>query len=139
MAVELHIFMKDSQVPDRASWQHQIDQLGFPTVLEASLDLRRVAGFRPMSFRGAPTGFELYLKPASAVLSSYVHISNEVGSRDKCATFRWGGDLAECGAAISAAAALTKVSDGVYFYPDDDILYGAEEAVDATRKELSAI
>jgi hypothetical protein len=32
-----------------------------------------------------------------------------------------------------------KLSDGVYFYPDDDILYGANEAIEATRRDLSSI
>ena len=72
--------------------------------LPNTLDLRRDTGFTPTSFRGQSTGFEFYLKPAADILSSYSHIVPKVGSRDKCATFRWGGDMAECGAALSAAA-----------------------------------
>jgi hypothetical protein len=139
MALELHIFMHDSRVPTREGWQQEIEQLGFPAVLEPSLDLRRDTGFRPTSFRGKATGFEFYLEPAADVLSSYSHIATTVGARDKCATFRWSGDMAECGAAISAAAALTKLSDGIYFYPDDDILYNGDEAVAATRNDLEQI
>jgi hypothetical protein len=116
-----------------------IEQLGFPAALEPTLDLRRDTGFTPTSFRGQSTGFEFYLKPAADILSSYSHIVPKVGSRDKCATFRWGGDMAECGAALSAAAALTKLTDGIYFYPDDDILYGADEAVAATQRDLASI
>jgi hypothetical protein len=139
MAVELHVFLQDSRVPDRDTWQQAIEQLGFPAVLEPSRDLRRDTGFRPTSFRGQSTGFEFYLEPAADILSSYPHITPKVGSRDKCATFRWGGDMAECGAALSAGAALAKVTDGIYFYPDDDILYGADEAVAATQRDLASI
>ena len=139
MAVELHIFMQDSRVPTRDAWQQVIEQLGFPAALEPSLDLRRDRGFRPTSFRGQATGFEFYLEPAADILSTYSHIAPRVGSRDKCATFRWGGDTAECGAALSAAAALTKLTDGIYFYPDDEIVYDADEAVAATQRDLASI
>jgi hypothetical protein len=42
-------------------------------------------------------------------------------------------------AALSAAAALTKLTDGIYYYPNDDIVYGAVEAVEATRSDLSSL
>jgi hypothetical protein len=113
--VELHIFLSDSQIPDRAAWQRTIEQLGFPT------------------------GFEFSLEPAADILSSYSHIVPQIGQRDRCATFRWGGDLIEMCAALSSAAALVKISDGIYFYPDDDILYTADEAVEATRRDLSSV
>lgn len=139
MSLELHIFMQDSRVPSRDAWQQAIEQLGFPAVLGVSLDIRSDTGFSPTSFRGQSTGFELCLEPAADILSSYSHITPRVGRRDKCATFRWGGDMMECGAALSAAAALTKLTDGIYFYPDDDIIYSADEAVEATRRDLSSI
>ena len=139
MAVELHIFMEDSRVPSRESWQQAIEQLGFPAVLYPSLDVRGDTGFSPASFRGRSTGFEFCLGPAGDILASYRHIAPRVGGRDKCATFRWGGDMMECGAALSAAAALANVADGIYFYPDDDIVYDAAEAVTATQRDLQQI
>jgi hypothetical protein len=139
MSLELHIFMPDSRVPSREAWQQAIEQLGFPTVLYPTLDVRKDTGFSPTTYKGQSTGFEFSLEPAADILSSYSHIAPQVGSRDKCATFRWGGDLAECAASLSAAAALTKLTDGIYFYPDDDIIYGADEAVDATRRDLASI
>ena len=136
MSIELHIFMNDSQVPTRDRWQQAIDQLGFPTTLDPTLDLRNDTGFSPTKFRGQDTGFEFYLEPAADILSDFEHIAAQVGSRDQCATFRWGGDVLECGAAISAAAALAQVADGIYFYPDDGIVYDAAEAVVATKNDL---
>jgi hypothetical protein len=137
--VELHIFLSDSQIPDRAAWQRTIEQLGFPTVLDPTLDVRNDTGFRPTTYAGQSTGFEFSLEPAADILSSYSHIVPQIGQRDRCATFRWGGDLIEMCAALSSAAALVKISDGIYFYPDDDILYTADEAVEATRRELSSV
>lgn len=139
MAIELHIFLRDSLVPSRNDWQRAIEQLGFRTVLDPSLDLRADAGFTPTYYNGRSTGFEVRLEPAVNVLSSYSHIAPKVGDRNKCVSFRWSGDLSECAAALSAAAALTQVGDGVYFYPDENVIYNAAEAVEATRKDLSAI
>ena len=62
-----------------------------------------------------------------------------LGDRDQCATFRWSSDLIEMAAAISAAAALTKLADGVYYYPDDDIVRGADEAVKSVQQDLSSL
>jgi hypothetical protein len=139
MAIELHIFLSDSRVPDCRAWQRAIEQLGFSTVLDPTLDVRKDTGFRPTSYTGQSTGFEFYLEASAAILSSYSHIAPQVGHRDKCATFRWGGDLTEMCAALSSAAALAKISDGIYFYPDDDLLYTADEAVEATRRYLSSV
>ena len=139
MSLELHIFIQDSQVPSRDAWQQAIEEAGFPTVLEPTLDLRRDTGFRPTTYKDQATGYEFYLEPAASILEAYPHITEQVGSRDMCATFRWGGDLVECAAAISSAAVLTKLADGIYFYPDDDIIRTAADAVEATREELSSI
>jgi hypothetical protein len=139
MAVELYIFVEDSRLPSRDAWQQTIQELGFPAVLDRSLDLRRDTGFTPTNFRDQATGFEFSLDSATEVLSSYPHIAKRVGGRDKCVTFRWGGDLLECGAALSAAAALAKAADGIYFYPDDDLCYEAEEAVATIRRDLGSI
>ena len=139
MSLELHIFLQNSQVPSRDAWQGAIEEAGFLTILEPTLDLRRDTGFRPTSYKGQATGYEFYLEPAAGILEAYPHIAKKVGSRDVCATFRWGGDLVECAAAISSAAVLTELADGIYFYPDDDIIRTAENVVEATREELSSI
>src|SRR5205823_49885 len=106
MSMELHIFMQDSRVPSREDWQRAIEQLGFPTVLDSSFDIRRDRRFIPATYQGEPTGFEFYLEPATDVLSGSPHITPKVGDRDKCVTFRWGSNETECAAALSAAAAL---------------------------------
>ena len=139
MSLELHIFLRDSQVPSRDIWQQAIEQSGFPTVLEPTLDLRRDTGYRPTSYKGQSTGFEFSLDAAAGILASYPQMATRVAGRDKCATFRWGGDLTECAAALSSAAALTKLADGIYFYPADEIVYTAQDVVEATRQELSSI
>ena len=123
MSIELHIFMHDSRVPAREAWQQAIEELRFATVLDTTLDVRQQTGFLPTIYTGQPTGFEFFLEPAEDVLSSYPHVADRVGGREKCATFVWHSDLTEMAAALSAAAALTKLTDGIYYDPQDDLVY----------------
>jgi hypothetical protein len=139
MSIELHIFLEKSKVPTRDLWQAEIERLGFPAVIDSPFDLQRDTGFRPASYEGAATGFEFYLESSKTIIESYPHVAPHVGNRDVCATFRWGGDLAEMGAASAAAASLAKLTDGIYFHPDDDLLYTADEALKATRTDLDEI
>jgi hypothetical protein len=139
MSIELHVFLSDDRVPDRNAWQREIERLAFPSLLDPSMNVRQDTGFVPGTFRGRVAGFEFHLTPAFDVLPPYVQITTQVSGRDTCATFRWGGNLDECGSAICAAAALAQIADGVYFYPDDDIIMSAEEAVVAVRGDLGSI
>jgi hypothetical protein len=133
---ELHVFLSDSRVPDCAAWQSEIDRLGFPTVLDAAFDVRGDVGYFNATYNAHPTGFNFALSPASNILSLYPHIAARIGERGKSAAFIWSGDLPEGCAALSAAAGLAKVADGVWFYPADSSLQGADEAVDTARAAL---
>ena len=82
MSLELHIFLRNSCVPDRSQWQVAIEQLGFPTVLDPTLDVRKDTGFSPTTYAGKETGFEFYLESAADLLSSYGHIAAHIGNRD---------------------------------------------------------
>jgi hypothetical protein len=139
MAIELHIFVRDSRIPTIDAWQDAISRAEFPATLDTSINVRTHTGFWPATYKGKPTGFEFYLTPTSEYLIAYPHIADRVGDRGSCATFRWGGDLLEMCAALSAAASLVKMTDGIYFYPDDDILYGADEALSATQRDLKSV
>jgi hypothetical protein len=139
MSIELHVFFHIERVPDRDTWQREIERLAFPSVLDPSLKVRVDTGFIPGTFRGRVAGFEFSLTPAIDILSSYPHIEPRIAGRNSCATFRWSGSMDECGSAICAAAALAQIADGVYFYPDDDILLSAEGTVGTTLGDLNAI
>ena len=76
------------------------------------------------------------MEPACQAIGAYPHIETRVGVRDSCATFRWGGDMNEMSAALAAAAALTKLANGIWYYPDDDLLCESDEAVEAAKRDL---
>jgi hypothetical protein len=139
LSLNLHIFFQQSRVPDRAAWQAAIDRLEYPTVLDSTLDVQNDTGFSPTTYRGQETGFEFSLDLAAEYLDDYPQIASRLQGRDQCATFRWGGDVTECAAALTAATALAVATDGLYFYPDDDLFYNAQEAVAATRQDLASL
>ena len=92
-----------------------------------------------MIYNGQESGFELYLDSAASYLESYPHIAEQVGSRDKCVSFRWGGDVVEASAAISCGAALTRFTDGIYFDPETDRVFAADVVFDGIQEDLSGL
>lgn len=139
MSIELHIFLPDSPALTVQAWQGAVEAAAFPMILDEEIDLASHSGFLPARYDGKQTGFEFYVDPASDILAAYPHVAAQVGPRTKCATFRWGGDLLEMCAALSAAASLAKLTKGLYFYPDDDLICEADEALVATRKALQSV
>lgn len=133
-SIELHVFLDDSRVPDREAWQTEIDRLGFAALLDAGFDVRKDAGFVTVTCDGYATGFYFALSPAANIISHYPHLAARVGARDKCATFIWGGDIAEEHAVLSAAAALAKIADGIWFSPANGSVYNGDEAVEQARR-----
>jgi hypothetical protein len=131
--------VRDALIPTAGAWQDAISHAGFSAILDTSVDVRTHTGFWPATYGGKPAGFEFYLDPTTDILAAYPHIADNVGDRGRCATFRWGGDLLEMCAALSAAAALVKSTDDIYYYPADDILYGADEAMSATQGDLESV
>lgn len=139
MSIELHIFLPGCSVPTIEAWQNAIELEAFPLVLDPETDLKSHRGFLPAKYDGRPTGFEFYLDAASEILATYPHVGTSAGHCTRCATFSWGGDILEMCAALSAAASLAKLTNGLYFYPDDDIIYDADQALIATRNDLKSV
>jgi len=136
LSIELHIFLPDSPAPTVQAWQSAIEAAAFPLVLDAERDIASHRGFLPVKYNGKQTGFEILLETPLRTYSSLTHTSPQ---RTRCATFRWGGDLLEMCAALSAAASLAKLTNGLYFYPEDDLIYESSEALVATRNDLKSV
>jgi hypothetical protein len=74
--------------------------------------------------------------PAETVLRHHDSIETPVAGRDVCVTFSWSGDAHGQNAALSSAAALTKVIDGICYDPDMDMIYLAADVVEDFRKMM---
>jgi hypothetical protein len=139
MSMELHVLLQDTRVPTVTEWQQAIREAGFDLLLDSSLRLREDTGFSPAVYRGNETGFEFDLWPASDITDTYPDVASRIGGRDMAANFRWGGDLLECAAAVIAAAALARLTDGVLFDPQEGDLASGDEAIEMARQETQEI
>jgi hypothetical protein len=90
MALELHVFLRKQDVPDRQEWQDVIQTIKLPFELDPTMDLSRDTGFSPSKLKGEDSGFEIYPGPAENFLSSYPRLKKVIGDRDYVISFRWG-------------------------------------------------
>lgn len=134
MSIELHVYLRDLDVPSREQWQHAINDAGFDLKLDELFSIRQHIGYVPAHLCGVESGFEFYLdaldkssvpESASMALVDYDHV----------AAFRIGSDLEELIAAMCTAAALTELADGLFHDPQTygEYLNGAE-AIELARR-----
>jgi hypothetical protein len=123
MSLDMHVFLSGPQPPSRAAWQNAIDALGLTVQLYPAMDLATDSGFSPTTLNGTPSGFEIYIESASAIIAKYPNISGQVVGRGQVISLRWGGDLAECACVLAATAGLVSGLGAVAYYPADDLLY----------------
>ena len=130
--MELHVFVATRDMPVRDRWQERLDLSGFGTVLDEAFAPDVDRGFVPVTFGGTTTGFEFSLGEASSITDAYPQAVARIGDRGSCATFTWSGSLDELAAAVTAAASLAAIGDGIYFDPQDDaFLVGADALMHA--------
>jgi hypothetical protein len=123
MSQEMHVFLNKSKIPDRSSWQSSVSSLGLPLVFDPQLNPLVDTGFSPTKIKDIDSGFEIYSESAKEILQRYPDITEAVGDRDWCITFRWGGDFNECACVMSASAGLVKLCGALAFFPGDDLTY----------------
>ena len=129
MSMEVHIFLKKSDLPSLSAWQQTLRETDFPVGLHPTFDPIKDSGFVPTKMGELETGFEYFLSPKDEVVSSYPDLVGAVQSFDTAVTFSWGGDLAECAAALAAAAALATSSSGVMYDPQEGVLFESTGAL----------
>jgi hypothetical protein len=138
MSVELHVLLRKDRLPDAKRWQASIDELGFDVQLPSFLVLASHSGFLPARFKGESSGFEIDLSPASVIICNYPEQAAHFTDTDCSANFRWGSDATETACALAAAAALTNLSAGVWFYPADQLVLDSTGAIEEARNGVAA-
>ena len=139
MSHDIQIFIGPKGVPSVERWQKAIDDLGFHTNLDPAADIESHSGFWPATFDGRETGFEFRFNDVADVLAHGHAVARKVVGSKKCASFTLHGDVVEMCAAMEAAAALAKLTDGWYHYPDDDLFSDADQAVVGAREAVEFI
>src|SRR4029077_4704527 len=116
MSVDLFVFLRDTDVPTRDSWQDAIKAAGVDLVLD-DFDPREHTGYLPVKLDGKPTGFEYYFGSVDEELRQR---PEQIGDRDRVISFVLHSDLTELRAAMWAAAVLTKHASGIFCDPQSD-------------------
>jgi hypothetical protein len=137
MAVEVHVLLRTDRLPDAQQWQSAIDSLGFDMKLDHTLVVEKNTGFLPAKFKGRNSGFEFDVSPASDIIESYPAQAAKFVGVNRSANFRWGGNLNEMACALVAAAALTKIGTGIWFYPADEMVLDAAGALQQVREGVA--
>jgi hypothetical protein len=139
MSLDIYVFLSKTRLPSAKTWQAALNDLGTSIVLDDSFDPLHDRGFVPCKFGTAATGFEFLLDASEDLLRANRQLANHVRPDDVCAVFTWGGDLKECAAAVSAAASLTAVAEGIMYDPQEDERFGVIEAQQCARKTVAEI
>jgi len=119
MSMELHVLLAKRALPDVQCWQAAIDSYGFDVKLDSGLNVGTHTGFWPAALKGRDSDFEFDVTPVSDVVEAFPDIAGRLSGLDIVGNFRWGGDLNEMACALVAAAALTSVSGGIWFDPQE--------------------
>jgi hypothetical protein len=138
MSVEHHVLLKKERLPDAQQWQASIHELGFDVQLTSSLVVVTHSGFLPAKFEGKDSGFEFSLSLAAVIIRTYPEKAAKFAGTDCSANFRWGSDVNDMACALVAAAALTNLSAGVWFYPADDLILDSKGAIEEARNGVAA-
>jgi hypothetical protein len=136
--MELHVLAEESRLPDASRWQEAISALGFDLKLDQTLSVREQTGLLPCTFKAQQSGFGFDIFPATDIVDTYPEFKKAFLGRDSSANFRWGGDMVEMACALIASTALAKVSDGVWFDPQDGVCLTPREALEKMKSDLAA-
>ena len=114
MSVVVCVFLRDAELLRFEDWQRALDEAGSGVRLE-DISPRDHSGFWPALFNGQPCGFEYSFAPIDA--DSEDDFRSHIGDRDRVVDFVWHGNELDMRAGLQAAAALAKLTDGIYFDP----------------------
>lgn len=138
MAMESHVLFR-GPLPSKAALQRAMKELGFPLTLKpATGSLEHQNGFMPMMWRREQTGVEFDVFDGRAAIDE-LGIEGIDSRLDRCANFRWGGDVAELVAAHCAMTALARLVNGIVLDGDEDKLRPPEEAAAQARAILERV
>jgi hypothetical protein len=120
-------FLKASSVPTQEQWQQAIDRTGFDLKLDPTSEPRTNRGFVPCTLEGAESGVEMYFEDSSDFIQDFAELIDNLGDRNCCISFRWGGDMQECACAMIASLALAAEFGAIVSYQADHTYHDLAE------------
>lgn len=138
MPVEFHILLQGEQMPEIAEWQQAIDDASFDLQLDPS-DEAYLGGAVAVRLLQQGTSFEFWMGEVAEMVQAYPEAADYAaeGEADAVATFVVGSELEELYAALIAASALAKFSDGTFFDPQEGVFLSGDDALEYARSAMS--
>lgn len=138
MSMSISVFLRRDRIPASAQWEESAAQAGYSLVFHEGFDPLNDSGFVPCTINGAKSGFEFFLGNVSDAELDRCE-RDAVGERNVVASFVWHGDIGECLCALTAAASLTRISDGMVIEEGSDGLLDSASALERMRLEIDHI
>jgi hypothetical protein len=120
-----------------SEWQAGLDALGFDLQLRSEQIPPALSGHLPATRRGRASGFECSIIPLSELRDYYPDI--DFGDSWSCAYAFNFGPISETIGALMAIAACVNVVGGLAYYPQDNRLLTADQAVQYARDMVPRI
>lgn len=139
MAMEIHVVFH-GKLPSRDELTRSMNELSFPFSIDPEVVLDEQSGFMPMRLGGTETGCEFdVFEGRDTVEELAADDIDRIDPRaDRCASFRFAGDMTEGVSAACAAAALAKLVNGVVLGDMEDRMLTVEEAIDSARRSFDS-
>jgi hypothetical protein len=139
MSVDIYVLLNKSSLPSVKTWQSALNSLGTSVTLDDAFDPFHDSGFVPCKFGTTSTGFEFFLETRDGLVGTYPQLADHMQNYDSGAVFSWSSDMKECAAAISAAAALATVGQGIMYDPQEDAWFGVPDAREYAVRTVAEI
>ena len=135
MSVLQLAIVRQTEIPNRDSWQAAIDRAGFALVLDADFDPLKSSGYTFVRLDGVDAAFEYDLARIEDV--EFDVDVPQLDGREHVLALATRGDMRACAAATCAAAALVDSVGGIFF--DGEKFVDAIEAMRQARANLKEI
>jgi hypothetical protein len=125
------------QLDSAAAWQAAIDALGFDLHLRAEKIPPASSGHLPATRHGRSAGFECSIVPLSELTDLYPEI--DFGGPWACVYAFYFGTISESIGALIAIAACLEFAGGLAFFPQEDRLLTADQAIQYARDTVPVV
>lgn len=139
MSVENNIFLQADRLPSAAEWQQAITEEGFDVWIDPECDTATHEGFWPCKYRGQDCGFEYWTEEVSMEELIDDGLLNKAEAetledRKFLVTLETRSNLNDAAVSAIAAAAMTRLADGMFAEGGEPPFIASSESVDWAKK-----
>ena len=134
MSMEIYVACPSSALPEADQLQLAVRQNGIDLVIPV-MDWSTQSGFLPMVLKGRESGVEVDVYTGADALDAVSAFG--IFSVGAVVAMRWGGDIAECACAYTLAGAISVLTNGRTFDPEQGVELTPAKAFDQAKSAIS--